>query len=102
MIPVPSLVELARECAGEAPALASSEQLMRHPAFDALLQAIRQQDARFAFERTGRPEAIAAIRDALPAVEQDLFDAVVEDHACEVAALGEALFTVLCAVARPV
>lgn len=94
----PSLLQLARACAEQLPALTSSDQLTRHPAFDALLQAIREHDARFAFERNGRPEAIAAIREALPAVEQDLFDAVVEDHACEVAALSEALFTVLRAV----
>jgi len=102
MIPAPSVAQLARACAEEVPTLASSEQLLRHPAFEALLQAIRQQDARFAFERAGRPEAIAAVRDALPAVEQDLFDAVVEDHACEVAALGEALFTILQGAGRPV
>jgi hypothetical protein len=61
-----------------------------------LLQAIRDSDARFAFDREGRPGAIEAVRQALPAVERDLFDAVVEDHACEVAALREAL----CQVAR--
>jgi hypothetical protein len=56
-----------------------------------LLQAIRDSDPRFAFETEGRPGAVEAVRQALPTVERDLFDAVIEDHACEVAALREAL-----------
>ena len=36
-------------------------------------------DAKFAFDREGRPGAIAAIRGALPMMERDLFDAVIED-----------------------
>jgi hypothetical protein len=56
-----------------------------------LLALIRSSDERFAFDSEGRPGAIDAVRQALPAVERDLFDAVVDDHACEVAALREAL-----------
>jgi hypothetical protein len=60
-----------------------------------LLHAIRATDARFAFDREGRPGAIDAVRGALPAIEQELFDAVIEDHACELAAIEESLFQVL-------
>jgi hypothetical protein len=67
---------------------------------DALLQAIRKLDARFQFDREGRPDAIGAVRDALPSMERDLFDAVVEDHACEVAALTEAVWQLAAAIAR--
>jgi hypothetical protein len=75
----------------------------RSAAFDQalapLLEAIRDSDASFAFDRDGRPGAIDAVRQALPAVERDLFEAVVEDHACEVAALREALCQVAYALA---
>jgi hypothetical protein len=67
-----------------------------------LLHAIRGTDARFAFDREGRPGAIDAVRGALPAIEQELFDAVVEDHACEIAAIEESLFQVLLAYGRRV
>ena len=67
---------------------------------DALLEAIRTLGSRFHFDREGRPGAIAAVRHALPSMERDLFDAVVEDHACEVAALTEALWQVAGAMSR--
>jgi hypothetical protein len=67
---------------------------------DALLDAIRMVDARFHFDRDGRPGAIEAVRHALPSMERDLFDAVIEDHACEVAALTEALWQVAAVVTR--
>jgi hypothetical protein len=57
-----------------------------------LLNAVRALDARFAFDRDGRPAAVDAVREALPAMERDLFDAVLDDHACELAAIEEALF----------
>jgi len=57
-----------------------------------LLDAVRRQDPRFAFDREGRPAAIDAVRAALPAMERDLFDAVIEDHACEIAAIEEAMY----------
>ena len=68
--------------------------------YDALLRAIRDLDARFAFDRDGRPGAVTAVREALPLMERELFDAVMEDHACEVAAIQEALYQVLLACAR--
>lgn len=65
-----------------------------------LLRAIARLDARFAFDRDGRPAAVAAVRDALPPMERDLFDAIVEDHACELAAVEEALYRVALAYGR--
>jgi len=68
--------------------------------YDELLRAVRAVDARFAFDRERRPEAIAAVREALPLMERDLFEAVLDDHACEIAAIEEALFQVLRAYGR--
>jgi hypothetical protein len=58
----------------------------------ALLEGVRQSNARFAFDREGRPGAIAAIRSALPQLERELLDAVLEDHAAEIAATQEAFY----------
>jgi hypothetical protein len=69
------------------------------PELEALLAAIRDLGPEYAFEREGRPEAIAAVRHALPVIERDLLDAIVDDHACEVAALREAIAQI--ASARP-
>ena len=66
----------------------------------ALLNAVRKTHARFAFDRDGRPDAVKAVREALPKMERDLFDAVLEDHACEVAAIEEALYQLALALAR--
>ena len=92
----------SREVQEQASALAQRVTESDRPvaALDALLEAIRGLDSRFAFDREGRPEAIAAVRHALPSMERDLFDAVVEDHACEVAALTEALWALAAAMAR--
>jgi hypothetical protein len=57
-----------------------------------LLEALKALDPRFLFDRGGRPGAVAAIRDALPGVERELFDAVMEDCECELAATREAFF----------
>jgi hypothetical protein len=57
-----------------------------------LLDALKAADPRFLFDRSGRPGAIAAIRGALPGVERELFDAVMEDCECELAATREAFF----------
>ena len=62
---------------------------------DQLLDALKTHDPRFLFDRSGRPAAVAAIRGALPAIERELLDAVVEDCECELAATREALFQVL-------
>lgn len=66
----------------------------------ALLHAVRRTHARFAFDRDGRPGAVNAVREALPVMERDLFEAVLEDHACELAAVEEALFQFALALAR--
>jgi hypothetical protein len=60
-----------------------------------LLDALKALDPRFLFDRGGRPGAIAAVRSALPAIERELFDAVIEDCECELAATKEALFQVI-------
>ena len=66
----------------------------------ALLNAIKATHERFAFDRDGRPGAVKAVREALPAMERDVFDAVLEDHACELAAVEEALYQLARALAR--
>ena len=60
-----------------------------------LLDAVKTSQPRYAFDRAGRPGAIAAVRGALPLMERDLFDAVIEDCECELAATREALFQIL-------
>ncbi len=95
------LMPLALACLPEAAHVTSASQTMAAPAMQRLVDAIRGSDSRFAFEREGRTEAIAAIREALPAMERDLFDAVVDDHACEISALTQALFLILRAVPSP-
>lgn len=69
--------------------------------YEALLLAVRALDARFAFDREGRPGAVTAVREALPLMERELFDAVMDDHACEVAAIEEAMYQVVRACRRP-
>jgi hypothetical protein len=70
------------------------------PEYWALLNAVRQAHERFAFDREGRPAAINAVREALPVMERDLFEAVLEDHACELAAVEQALYQFARALAR--
>jgi hypothetical protein len=60
--------------------------------YQQLLEAVKATHQRFAFDRDGRPAAIAAVREALPHMERELFEAVLEDQACELAATEEALF----------
>ena len=60
--------------------------------FRRVLAAVTGSHAQFVFDREGRPGAIAAIRAALPHVERELFDAVMEDCECELAATREAMF----------
>jgi len=94
------LARHADACASRLPAAFTADALHGEPAFQTLLNAIRQSDSRFAFEREGRPNAIAAVRAALPLMERDLFDAIVEDHACEVAAMTEATVLLTQAAAK--
>jgi hypothetical protein len=63
--------------------------------FQRILQAVKDSSPTCAFDREGRPAAIAAVRGALPFVERELFDAVMEDCECELAATREALFRML-------
>jgi len=60
--------------------------------FASLLSAVAASDGRYAFDRDGRPQAVRAVRSALPAMEAELFDAILEDVACELAATQEALY----------
>jgi hypothetical protein len=64
-------------------------------AFQQTLEAVKTSNPKFIFDREGRPGAIAAIRGALPMMERDLFDAVMEDCECELAATREAMFQML-------
>jgi hypothetical protein len=63
--------------------------------FRRTLEALKTSHPQFAFDRDGRPGAIAAIRGVLPTMERELFDAVMEDCECELAATREALFKML-------
>jgi hypothetical protein len=56
------------------------------------LEALKETDPKYAYDRDGRPGAIAAVRGALPLMERELFDAVIEDFECELAAYREVLF----------
>lgn len=55
-----------------------------------LLALVRNLDQRFAFDDEGRPAAIEAVRNALPTMERDLLDAIIEDFTCQLAAAAEA------------
>jgi len=62
--------------------------------FRRTLEAVKSHP-QFTFDREGRPGAIAAIRGALPTMERELFDAVMEDYECELAATRETVFRML-------
>jgi hypothetical protein len=66
--------------------------------FHRTLTAVKNTHPRFTFDRDGRPGAIAAVRGALPTIERELFDAVIEDCECELAATREALFQMIAAL----
>jgi hypothetical protein len=83
--------QLAARLAEGANSFADARPLAEREYLD-LLHAVRATHHRFAFDRDGRPDAVRAVREALPLMERDLFDAVLEDHACEVAAIEEALY----------
>ena len=93
----------AARLAGRLPLHESSFDAVRQQSeteYQALLDAVKRLHARFAFDRDGRPGAINAVREALPVIERDLFEAVIEDHACEVAAVEEALYQFALALVR--
>ena len=47
--------------------------------FQQTLALVRASDPKFFFDREGRPGALAAIRGALPSIQRELLDAVIED-----------------------
>lgn len=100
MSATPEVLQLADACAAKLHDVVAADAAVLEPDFRTLLDAVRRLDASFAFDRDGRPAAIAAVREALPAIERELLDAVVEDHACEIAAVHEAMFQVARAAAR--
>jgi hypothetical protein len=90
-----TLPDLVAACARRIPARPQSFQHDRPrlaPDLDALMAAIRQSDDRFAFDDDGRPGAVAAVRRALPSMEAELLDAILDDVACELAAYQEGLY----------
>lgn len=93
----PQIAALASACAHQLPSSPTSFAADR-PFFtstlDTLLAAVATTDARLAFDRDGRPQAVNAVRSALPAMEAELLDAILEDLACELAATQEALYQV--------
>jgi hypothetical protein len=91
----PPIAALASACARQlptAPASFASDAPAFQTALDALLAAVAAGDARYTFDREGRPPALQAVRSALPAMEAELFDVILEDLACELAATQEALY----------
>jgi hypothetical protein len=90
---------VAAQMTGEAATFAQAAATMGAE-YEALLRAVAERGAAFAFDRDGRPSAIDAVRQALPAVERDLFDAILDDYACERAAVEEALYRVALAYGR--
>ena len=90
-----TLDTLAAACAERIPSAPSSFQEDRPvlgEALEALIAAVRDSHDRFAFDREGRPGAVAAVRHALPAMEAELLDAILDDVTCELAAYQEALY----------
>jgi hypothetical protein len=90
---------LASVVSGDQPTFDDAKRIAE-PEYAALLAAIRSSNPRFAFDRDGRPGAIDAVREALPAMEREVFEAVIEDHACELAAVEEALYQFALALTR--
>ena len=92
----PSFAALASVCVQQvqpAPATFVTDAGFRS-SFYALVGAVAASDGRYAFDLTGRPGALQAVRSALPAIEAELFEVILEDLACELAATHEALYQV--------
>lgn len=93
----PSITALASACARQIPDSPTSfadDAVGFQASLNALLTAIAASHGRYAFDREGRPQALHAVRSALPAVECELFEAILDDVACELAATQEALYQV--------
>ena len=93
------ILRLAQACAERLRAATGADAALLEPLFRDLLTEVQRSDDRFAFDLDGRPGAIAAVREALPPAECELLDAILEDHACELAAVREAMFQVARAAA---
>ena len=92
----PSLAALASACVEKvqpAPATFVTDAGFRST-FQALVGAVAASDGRYGFDLEGRPGALQAVRSALPAMEAELFEVILEDLACELAATHEALYQV--------
>jgi hypothetical protein len=61
-------------------------------------ESVTRLEPRLTFHREGRPTALAAVRTALPTVERELLDAIVEDYACELAATQQAMYQIALAL----
>jgi hypothetical protein len=93
----PPIAALASACAGQLPATASTftaDSEAFATAWEALLAAIARSDPGYTFDREGRPGAMTAVRHALPAMEREIFEAIIEDVTCELAAVQEALYRI--------
>lgn len=89
---------LAAACALRLRDVVAADMAVLEPDFRALLEAVKRLAPHFNFDRDGRPGAVAALREALPSVERELLDALVEDHAAELAAVHEAFLQVFRAI----
>ena len=98
MSQTPDVRRLAIAYAARLQDVVAADTAILEPDFRELVNAVRELDPQFAFDRDGRPGAIAMVREALPMVEREVLDAIVEDHACELAAVREAMFQVAKAV----
>jgi len=92
--------EKCAETIPSAPGSFAEDRAALAPHLDALIGTLRQSDERFAFDSEGRPSAIAAVREALPANEAELLAAILDDVACELAAYQEALYRIAVAARR--
>jgi hypothetical protein len=97
-----TLEQKAAACAAQLPPTAQSFATDCAPLtrYRDVVDAVRNTEARFAFDLAGRPDALAAVRHALPAMEAELLDAILEDVACELAAHQEALYQIAVAARR--
>jgi hypothetical protein len=93
----PPIAALASACAAKLPAHPSTfnaDAGAFDTAWQALVAAVAGSDPGYMFDRAGRPDAIMAVRHALPAMERELFEAIMEDVTCELAAVQEALYRI--------
>ena len=92
----PSITALASACARQLAAGSTTftDDTVFRSQFSALITAVAASGERYGFDRENRPGALQAVRRALPALEMELFDLILEDLACELAATQEALYQV--------